>query len=233
MSFEPRDRSAETRALAEGLSREVEPVRRIPRLRSVLGGVVALAGVAAGWTLLRSGGVRSDLVAILSQYPGFAAIGVGLVAMGVGGSIAAVAASVPGRDALERFGMALLVVGAFVGFLAAPGWILLHSAGVSLWPGRDEFMCLQGAIWVALLPCVAVLGFVFWAAPRRPVWAGLFGVAGAVALGAITMHASCPNDGAAHWIMGHALAPLMGALAAVLPLVLLSRWWTSRRALRS
>jgi hypothetical protein len=83
---------------------------------------------------------------------------------------------------------------------------------------------------VALLPGAAVLGFVFWAAPRRPFSAGLLGVAGAVALGAIAMHASCPNDGAAHWIMGHAMAPLFAALLALVPLFALVRWRTSRRA---
>lgn len=233
MSPEPRDRSAETRALIERLSRDLEPVRRIPRLRTVVAGVVALAGLAAAWTLLRSGGFRSDLVAIAAQHPGFAAIGVGLAAMGVGGLVSAVAASVPGREALARAGAVLLLGGAAVGLVAAPGWILLHSAGISLWPGEGEFMCVRGAMWVALLPGAAVLGFVFWAAPRRPVWAGILGVAGAVALGAIAMHASCPNDGATHWIMGHAMAPVVGALLALVPLVALARWRVSRQALRS
>lgn len=233
MSREPRDRSAETRALTERLSRDLEPVRRIPRLRTVLAGVVALAGLAAAWALQHSGGLRSDLVAITSQHPGFAVIGLGLAAMGLGGLVSAVAASVPGREALARFGAVLLVGGAGVGLVAAPGWILLYSAGISSWPGAGELMCLRGAMWVALLPSAAVVAFVFWAAPRRPVWAGILGVTGAVALGAIAMHASCPDDGAAHWIMGHAMAPVVGAALAVLPLIALARWRRARQALRS
>ena len=233
MSFEPRDRSAETRALAEQLGRDLRPVRRIPRLRSVLAAIAGMAGVGMAWSLYGAGGARTDLVAVMGQHPGFAAIGLGLLAMALGGTVAAVAASVPGRDSLQRVGNWLLAVGALVGFVAAPGWILLYSAGVSLWPGHDEFMCLRGAMWVALLPAAAVLGFVFWAAAYRPVWAGVAGVMGAFGLGAIAMHASCPNDGAAHWIMGHALAPLLGALGATLPLVFVSRWRATRRAARS
>lgn len=203
-------------------------MRRVPRLRLVLGIVAMLWGAAVVVNWMSGVGVRPDAWTLLRTEPGFTLIFFGLLVLASGALLVAVAASVPGREQVARVGRWMAWGGGLVGCVIAPAWILLQAAGISFWPQQDDFYCVRGALRVAILPGLAAVGFVFWAAPHRPALVALLGVVGAAALGAVVVHAACPVVGARHWILGHALAPLQIALVLSLPLVALARWHGKR-----
>jgi hypothetical protein len=201
------------RELAQGLT----PVRPVPRLRwvalAVVGLWVATSLVAAAWLgfeLRTEGTLRAGLLAIYA----------GLGGSGVAGVVAALAASIPGREALCRNAL-----GAAAGALAL-------AAGVAtavLWdsplvnapaPGATALRCLALACAVAALPAMAVTFFGAWTRTFRPLVVVLAAAAGTTALGGIAAKTSCPYGDLQHLMLGHLLAPVAGALLLTLPLVL-------------
>jgi len=220
--------SGATERVLEGLVEDLAPVRRIPSLRVVLGGIATLWGAAVVVRWTTGAGTRPDTWTLLRTEPGFALIFVGLLVLASGALLLAAAASVPGREPTARIGRWLAWSGALLGCVVAPTWVLLHAAGGSIWPQQEDLYCVRGALRVAILPALAAVGFVFWAAPRRPAWIALLGVLGAAALGAVAVHTACPVEGARHWILGHALAPLQIAVVLAVPLALLARWYANR-----
>jgi hypothetical protein len=193
------------------------PVRRLPRLRSIAAGV-GLLGVAMALWALRGVGLRENLLELVAASPGFLAILLGLGLAAGGGMVATLGASVPGREPVERAGLGLLGLAAVLGLGVGPAALLAAgAAGVSPpWPRDLE--CMLGAVRIAVLPGAALLWFVARAAAQRPALAVALGSAGAVALGALVMQASCPFAGARHLIVGHALAPIVAATLLALPL---------------
>lgn len=218
---------AASERLVRELARDLRPVRRVARLR-VAGLGAAAAGLLAAALALGLSGLRQDLGGLLASAPGFAALFGGLALAAVGGALAALGASVPGRDGVERLGLALLAAAAALGMVAGPLlWVL--PAGAASPPWTRDGVCLLGALLVGLAPAAALVGFVSGAAPQRPPLVMGLVVAGAVATGALVVHATCPFAGLRHLVLGHALAPLLAALVLAAPLA----WLLRRRLARS
>jgi hypothetical protein len=208
-------------ALIRELARDLRPVRPIPPVHRVVAGLLGvwLAVAAVGVALL---GWKADLGALLAQRA-VLSVSLGLVAAGLGGLVAAVALGVPGRERLARG--ALLCGGAGLAVAAGVGTLLLlRSPAVE--PGaplESDLHCLLVASAVALLPALGVVAFAGRAAPHRPLVLAVAAAAGTVALGTVAAQASCPYADLRHLLMGHALAPALGALVLVLPLLVALR----------
>jgi hypothetical protein len=211
-----------TQELIHELGQDLSPVRPIPSLRRVLLGVLALwALVAVPGVLLR--GLRPDfLETLLAARAANAVFGV-LALSGLGGIVAALALGVPGREWLARAGLGLGLLG--LALAAGLGTLLV------LWSPHPlhglfqagDLSCLGVACGVALIPAAGVVWFVGRAAPYRPLVAVLAAAAGMAALGAAAAQASCPYADPRHLLVGHVLAPALGAILLTLPLLLALR----------
>jgi hypothetical protein len=215
------------------LVRDLDPVQTIPRIRTVMTGVLALwlFVAATGLTLL---GLRPDPAQAMLGVRGVALVLAGLGLAGLGGVAAALALGVPGREVLARAALVLAILGVLMA--AGVGTLLfaMSPAAGARAPLRADFVCLAVAILVGLLPAVAVVWFAGRALPFRPVIAVLAAAAGTAALGAITAEASCPHSEMRHLLVAHALAPAFGVLLLTLPLLLaLKRFRRSRQGLDS
>jgi hypothetical protein len=209
-------------ALIRELARDLDPVRPIPRIRTVVTGVIALwlAAAAIGLTAL---GLRPDLGDALFGVRGVAAVFAGLGLAGLGGVVAALAMGVPGRELLARAALAL----AILGLLIATGvGTLLFAANPAAEVGltwTSDLACLAVAVLVGLLPAVGVVWFAGRTLLFRPVMAVLAVAAATAALGAITAEGSCTHSEMRHLLVAHALAPAFGVLLLTLPLLVALR----------
>ena len=217
-------------ALIRDLARDLDPVQPIPRIRTVMTGVIALwfAVAAIGFTVL---GLRPDSADAMIGVRGAAAVFAGLGLAGLGGVVAALAMGVPGREVLARVALALAILGMLIA--AGVGALLFAVSPVAevrvSWTA--DLACLTVAILVGLFPAVGVVWFAGLALPFRPVIVVLAAAAGAVALGAITAEASCTHSEMRHLLVAHALAPAFGVVLLTLPLlVALKRFGRARQA---
>lgn len=206
--------------LVRRLTRELRPVRRVPRLRTVLLGT-GIAGLTALAVAVLVRGVDPALVADRLGDPVFTGVLLALLVLGPASAVGALAASIPGREVARR-------VAADVACLAA-GAVLVPVVLLAL---RDPdfgrgfsggLACQAWSLGLGLLPMVPVVVFVARALPRHP-WLTAFGagVAG-VAVGALVVHLSCPSRDPAHLLIAHALTPVLGGLLLSLPLLCLWR----------
>ncbi len=204
------------------LARDLEPVRPLPRLRSVVAGLVGvwLAVAIVGISLK---GLRSDLPEMLLAPLGPGGVFAGLAVAGLGGLVAALAMSVPGRERAARAG----IVSALAGMAAAAGvgtLLFVQSPIVEMHASAaTDLTCLAIACAVAFVPALGVVWFVGRAAPFRPLVLVLAAAAGTAALGAVAAQASCPYSDVRHLMVGHLLAPGVGALLLSLPLLVALR----------
>ena len=220
-------------ALIRELARDLDPVQPIPRIRTVMAGVIALwiAAAAIGFAVL---GLRPDLGEAMIGMRGVAVVFAGLGLAGLGGVVAALAMGVPGREVLARAALTLAILGMLIAvgvgtllFAISP----VTGAGLLV---RGDLACLAVAALVGILPAVAVVWFAGRASPFRPVIAVLATAAGTAALGAITAQGSCPHSEMRHLLVAHALAPAFGVLLLTLPLlVALKRFRRSSQGLDS
>jgi hypothetical protein len=195
--------------LVRALASDLAPVRPIPPLRAM---VAALLGLAAGGGALAvalTGGLRPDLGQRLAGDGVFAGAALALALACAGGSLAACAGSVPGRDAPARAGLGLVA-------LAALGWcaallLLVAAPGGLRAPAAGDLRCLGLALAAGLPGAAAGFAFVRRAAPRRGL-AYVLAALGAVAVGGLALHLSCPSPEPSHWCWAHAGAPLAAAL---------------------
>ena len=219
------DRS--TDQLIHDLVQEVPPVRRIPALRVVMTGVVVLWAIAV--SLMWIFGVPlPDLVrGIPWGDPKFVSILVGLLFVGVGATLAALAAAVPGRENVARAGGGAALFGIV---LAAGGglWAVFGAAPRGVVDLLGCLTCIRRAGALALLPGLVASLFLVRAFARRPLLGAGFAVAGTVALGGFVVHISCRGAGALHMLLGHALAPVLFGFALAVPIGLLVRYWSQR-----
>ena len=215
---DPASVSVRTEELVRELVADLEPVTPIPRLRTVVAGVVGvwLAVAALG---IGVKGLRPDWLDVFLTPLGPGGILAGLGMMGIGGVIASVALGVPGRERTVRAGIVI----ALSGLAAAAGVgtvLLLQSPAVGMQGNAMiHFGCLSVACGVALLPALGVTIFAGRAAPLRPLVVVIAAGAGTAALGAVTAQMTCPYDGIRHLMLGHLLAPGVGALLLALPLL--------------
>lgn len=207
----------DTDRLIESIVRDLVPARRIPALRLAVVGVLGVGFVAAAlWIGLR--GARPDLAGPGGNWSANL-IGLGLVA--VGGLLAAMASSVPGRHTATRVGLALAAVGVA---LCAGAWGWVAAGGAPAHPRWDGLLSCTGAATLLAIPVgvVATL-WIAWTAPRWPLASAAFASAGSVALGVSAIHATCPSDDPLHVLLWHALAPFSGGALLWLALVSLRR----------
>ena len=220
-------------ALIRELARDLDPVQPIPRIRTVMTGVIALwfAVAAVGFTVL---GLRPDLADAMIGVRGVLAVFAGLGLAGLGGVVAALAMGVPGREVLARAALILAILGMLIA--AGVGTVLFAVSPVAEVgvPWTGDLACLAVAILVGLFPAVGVVWFAGRASPFRPVIAVLAAAAATAALGAITAEASCPHSEMRHLLVEHALEPAFGVLLLTLPLlVALKRFRRPRQGLDS
>ena len=213
--------------LVRELVADLAPVKPIPPVRAAVAGVVGvwLAVAALGVGIK---GLRPDWLEAFLAPLGPGGILAGLGMMGIGGVIASVALGVPGRERTVRVGIVFALLGLAVS--AGVGSLLfLQSPAVEMsGSATTHFACLAVACVVALLPAIGVTIFAGRAAAFRPLVLVIAAAAGTAALGAVTAQATCPYDDVRHLMLGHLLAPAVGALVLSLPLLVALR--RSRRA---
>jgi hypothetical protein len=204
--------------LIRELARDLEPVQPIPRIRTVMAGVLALwfAVTAAGLAVL---GLRPDLIEATFGGNGLVFVLIGLGLAGCGSVVAACAMGVPGRELLARSALCVSMLGMLVAVGVGALQLRTSSVTEAAVPFTGDLSCLAVAILVGLLPAVVVIRFAARSAPLHPALMALTTASGAAALGAITAYASCPHCVMRHLVVAHALAPAFGALLLTLPLL--------------
>lgn len=213
--------SSKTEERIEALVRELEPVRPIPRLRSVLALAAVLVPLAVFvLTLFGGKGLRGPVAG--ATLPVFVGILVGLLLVAGGALAAALARAVPGRERAGRRSAVVAVAGGVITFVASgTGVLLAGRGGVGL---GECGGCIVHSVGLGVLPFVVVLGFVLRAFAERLGPAVLLGVLGGVALGSAAVHLTCGSDQPMHWLLGHALGPIvLGLILAGPALILLHR----------
>lgn len=209
-----------TEQLARELARSAGQVERLPSLRWAVVRVLAAASVsgaaALAWLGLSPGFLQGG-----AAMWGFAALVTGLTLVGAGATVGALALGIPGREAAARAGLGCAALGALLSFAWVPFAIGSSTGATPPWP--SDALCLLQACAVGALPAGVALWFVAHAVPHRPGLAVMAAAAGAVGLGALAAKAACPVDGLRHVVLGHALAPLAGAVLLALPLLGLRR----------
>jgi hypothetical protein len=209
--------------LVQSLASDLSAVRPLPPLRRMLG-VIGLLGVAAFGFAFWLRGTSPQLFQVASSHPAYLCIWIGLLAVAVGGLVAALAGAVPGRQLEARTGVALMTAGALLaigvgGLLAFTG----TDAGGAAAPPRAAGICLSLALALGFPAAVVGLGFVLRGWPARPLACLLAAAAGAGALGAFVTHMTCVQVDALHLMLGHLLGPLLGAALLTIPLQVLAR----------
>lgn len=207
-----------SRRLIRQLAADLEPVERFPSLYACVAAVMLLwAAIAV--VVLGTFGLRADLADLLVGDSAYAGVILGLLLAGVGGSIAAFAAVVPGRESARLAALAMAVSGVTVAgvlCLSAPG------AQIASDPLTD-LACMAYAIALS----VPLTGFISYRAVRgwvqEPARVALITLFGAVAMGALIVHLICPAGASAHFLAAHLGAAPLGALVGALPLTLLVR----------
>lgn len=221
-----------TERSSEGLIRELvgqlAPVRPIPRLRRAAIGVAGL-WLLMGALILAMRDLRPDLLNVIGTGAAFVSILGGLGLVGLGGIVTALAVSVPGREGAARLGLALGLGGVLLS--AGVGtFLVVREAGPEplVCPFENDLACFAVSCLLALPPALAVLTFVSRGSPFRPLIAVLCAASGAVALGAMLVHLTCPELSPRHIILSHVLAPVGGALLLTYPFHLALRKVTTR-----
>lgn len=209
-------------ALVESLARDLTPVSRIPRLRTVAGlGLLAWLAAAALHAFLTTRPQLGELS------PLRVLVFAGLALAAAGGLTAALAAAVPGRETAMRLGRGVLLGGALLaGATAAIAlWEDSGTGAVSRLPLWTSFACIVRSTLVGTVPGAVVGLFAARAFALRPALAGCLVALAAVSLGALAVHASCLATDPLHVLAGHALGPVAITLALALPL----SWRLARR----
>lgn len=211
-----------TEDLVRDLSRDLEPVRPIPRLRMVVLGVLVLwLLVALAATLLR--GFEEELLAGAGLMSAPVVIFAGLTVAGLAGIVAAVGAGVPGRERMVRGALLVALAGMAISAGIGTAMVLSSHAFGSGASFEAHLHCIGVALLVGFLPAIAAVWFAGRAAPYRPLVAVLAAAAGTAALGAVMAKASCPFLDPAHLMLGHILAPAAGAVLLTVPLLAVLR----------
>jgi hypothetical protein len=185
-------------------------------LRTVAAWALGLGAISA-LAVLGISGPRPDLVAAALELS-VGGVAAALLVIALGGIAASIGAAVPGRERVARLGALALLVGLLLA-AATAGWGLA-STGVALHQGTG-LACLATALLAGVFPSLPLVAFLARALPRRPELALAAAAAGAVALGGLSVQATCTATGGLHVFLGHALAPVLGGLllaAALYPI---------------
>jgi hypothetical protein len=215
--------SRSTEDLVARLAERLEPVRPVAPLHRQVSGVAAIwavsGAVVAAWlglhplAVLARGGISASLAGVLAL--------VGLAGLTLG-----LACRIPGRERLvlaAAGGVALGVTVVLAIGLGLPGSIAEAS------PLAQCMDCVGRSVLFAVPSGLLATLLARRAAPWRPRLAGLALAIGALSLGALLVHLSCPSPSAWHWLVAHALLPLGSGV----PLGLLVAWALRRLGQRS
>lgn len=205
--------------MIEGLVADLEPVRRLPRLRSAFAVVLAIWAAALG-VVLWGDGARSAAEGLATNRL-FMASFLGLLVAALGGTASALAAGRPDRGAVEVAGLALALVGLLGAAIAClVGMEPLAGRGEALLSVSDG-MCFRHGLLASLLPGGVLLSFLVRGWTARPVRASLIGLGAAGALGAVVIHLGCDVLAPRHWLLGHLSVPIVLAGLGLYPLAVL------------
>jgi hypothetical protein len=218
-----------TEELVTLLARDLVPTGRIPRLRAQLALLLA-AGALMLLLVVGYRGLRPSAFALLLSGEAFTLVTAGLILSAGGAGAAALAMTRPGRELLARGGLGLglgglalsVVVGAlcFGGAPSAIGEARALGAALS---------CGISGILFTLPLCLLCAFLLSTGTPRHLGLAASVAAFGATAFGALAVHFTCPSPSVWHWIIGHALAPALGAILLALPVRALARRWEYAR----
>jgi hypothetical protein len=167
------------------------------------------------------------LGAELVSVPAYLIAFLGLACGAGGGTLGALGAAVPGREATTRAASRVAVVallGAALLLLAVGIWNGTSSSGQ---PPAPAGMCFRQSLILSVLPLLALGGLTLRGWVARPAFAAGLLLAGATALGALLVHLACGYDSARHLLMGHVAVPFAAVAVFVLPLA-----WCVRRFAR-
>lgn len=205
-------------ALIRELASELQPVERLSTLRTLGAAIVGAALLNAclflGIPLALGTPVESQTAAELWTLSA-------LLVLASGGLAFALASSIPGRQQVERVGVAILVLGVALAAASAPA---LRGAGLERIEAgwlAGAVVCTLAATLLGIFPAAILLRFAARAEPFRPAWTLAFGGLGALALGAVPVRIACSFQGPLHALVAHSAAPLTGGLLLFLGLRLL------------
>lgn len=211
-----------TRDLVRELASDLAPVKPLPRLRFVAAAVL-LAWLAIAVVSVALKGLAPTFFTTLPRPLGAGGIFLALLAGGLGGALGALALAIPGRERLARAGLALCAAG---GALALAVAVALVARGLpAAWrlPVAGDLACVLLALMVGIVPALSLAWFAGRAAPFRPLAIALAAAASAAALGGSVAQACCAVEEPMHLLVGHALAPALGAFVLALPLLIAIR----------
>lgn len=212
-----------TESLLRELPRGLEKVRPIPRLRSMLALTLGAFALALLADVLLGHPVPLLAPGVAWGDPVFVAVLAGLLLTAAGGIPAALAGAVPGREGAARWGLGVALLGALMA--AGSGlWALARADAAGASPALSaSLQCGGRASALGVVPALLLCLFLARAFERRPLLGAGLGATGALALGAVAVHASCADGRALHVLLGHWVTPTAVALVLALPLSLLVR----------
>lgn len=199
---------------------EIEPVRRVPALRWQ---VIRVAAIWAATAALAALWVGMHPLAGLERSGISASIAAALALLGFAGLTLGLALRIPGRERLASAAAGGIAVG--LGILGAvalmmPGSVV-DAASLAQCTGRSLLLAIPSGL---IAMAVALRG-----AGWRPALTGLALATGATSLGALLVHMSCQSQSPWHWLIAHALLPMLAGI----PMGLLAAWVFDRIAQRS
>lgn len=210
------ERSSES--LARDLARDAEPVRPMPRLRVLLVGVGAAFGVA----VLVSAALGQPLPVLAPGVhwgdPAFLMVLVGLLLSAAGAVPGSLAGAVPGRERAARLGRRVALAGACVASAGGVWAVMRADSLAEALPLGSSLGCAGRASALGLVPALFLCVLLSRAYERRPLAGAALASLGALALGALVVHASCADGGPLHVLLGHWVTPFAAALLLALPL---------------
>jgi len=203
------------------LARDLEPVKPIPRLRTVGIGLLVSWGVALVVDVWVGGPMPRSPGDPVFTTPSYLAALAGAVLVAYGATSAALASTVPGRAAAVRLGLRLTLAGVLLAFA---GW----AFGVTREPVDhygDElgtiFACGVRSIAIGLVPALLCTAFALHAVLRGALATAALVLAGGAGLGAVAVQMSCASTAPLHQLLAHSLSPLFAVVVLTAPLALL------------
>ncbi len=204
--------SGRTDQLIRELTRDVAPVRRLPRLGQVALGVVGTAALliaislALAWTrgqpLVKPELLPHDLLGVL----GHLVLAGGALGLGL-------ASCIPGRERTQRAGLWGLAAGAALTLTATTVVLVTWVPGAVGIPFlRGTGWCTLTAVVPALVPAVMLALFAGRGAPARPLLTLACGAVATVGFATLPGHLGCLREGSLHTLLGHMLVPVSGGL---------------------
>ncbi|HME69311.1 MAG TPA: NrsF family protein [Myxococcota bacterium] len=218
-----------TEELVTLLVRDLEPTRRIPRLRAQWAALVGVGGLVI-LLVVAYRGLRPDALALLLSGEAFTLVAAGLLAAALGACAAALAFARPDRDRLAQGGLLCGAGGlALAAGIAALGFAEAPSAAGSAQALHAALACSVSGILFAVPLSILAAFLMSTGAPRRLGMTAAVAALGATAFGALAVHFTCPSLSVWHWITAHALAPVFGAVLLAAPLRVLTLRWERGR----